>query len=468
MQLVGYSATLINPVNMIVTDYAPSTDSFPNPERGFFSPFEPSTTPFTVTQLKEIRTRNITLARRIYNIGAYRNSTIPQSYLDTVKGDLDAARTAGVKLIPRFTYNWVGGGDDAPLARTLGHLDQLKPVLAGGADVIAFMEAGMVGYWGQWNRSSNGHVQENLDMTDSGRQIYDRMLTTYPRLRQILLPYPRQKYSYLALKGIANPRSPMPVSEAHTGTARSRTGSHNDGFLHDSTDFGYYTWDYVEGDKTNLNAEGLYIFHGGETASGSTSYSGCTNAKKELTRMRWTYINSFDKGWGDGLGILNQWRNEGCFPEIERNLGYRLRLVSSSIQDRVKPGGRFQMSFTVTNDGYSSLINPRHAYILLINRATGQQRHLSLSSENIRAWHPGVNRTVSIDVGIPTNMALGEYDVRLLLPDINSALHSRPEYAVRLANQNTWLPANGHNSMLRTLIVDSTSGETYSGTVYFQ
>jgi hypothetical protein len=53
-------------------------------------------------------------------------AAISPAYLDFLQKQTDAVRKAKLKLIVRFAYTESTAGDDAPLARVLGHIDQLK------------------------------------------------------------------------------------------------------------------------------------------------------------------------------------------------------------------------------------------------------------------------------------------------------------------------------------------------------
>ncbi|MEU7827831.1 DUF4832 domain-containing protein [Nonomuraea sp. NPDC049129] len=55
--------------------------------------------------------------------------------------------------------------------------------------------------------------------------------------------------------------------------------------------------------------------------------------------------------------------------------------------------------------------------------------------------------TAAIDhVTLPSGMSAGTYALLLDLPD--PQLSSRPEYSIRLANENVWEATNGFNSLL--------------------
>lgn len=446
--------------------YNSSSENFPNPERGFFAPFDPvndkGVSPLQLSELQKVRSDNMTLIRRYYLISEFRNKPLSQPFLDMVSNDCKTARQAGVKLIVRFAYNWLGGGDDAPPDKILSHLDQLKPIFEANYDVVAYMEAGFIGAWGQWNRSSNNLIDNwTMSVTDDSRAIFSKMLSVFPIQRMVALPYVMNK---LELFNTTNPLTPQ---QAFNRSNQSRTGTHNDGFLADASDFGYYTYGNVERDKKFLNLDNLYVVQGGETAKPSNGYSSCSNALTELARMRWSALNSFNVGNGDGLAVVQQWKKDGCFQEIQRRLGYRFHLLNSIIPDRVKPAGTFAMNFEIVNDGWASPYNPRKLEVILRNRQTGKEYYLPVSQDP-RMWMPGVKVTVNIKGGIPANMLYGEYQVLLNLPDPTPSLHDRPEYSIRLANQDVWEASTGYNSLLQSVIVEpNAAGSGYSGNQFF-
>jgi hypothetical protein len=122
--------------------YEKATEDFLNPERGFFSPQDG----FTRESLKDIRrVQKASVIRSLFRLDAYRNVPLPASFLDKVNTDLGLVREAGLKVIVRFTYNSALEEPDAPLTRILAHIDQLAPVLAANADIIAMLEAGFGG-----------------------------------------------------------------------------------------------------------------------------------------------------------------------------------------------------------------------------------------------------------------------------------------------------------------------------------
>ena len=75
------------------------------------------------------------------------------------------------------------------------------------------------------------------------------------------------------------------------------------------------------------------------------------------------------------------------------------------------------------------------------DRSTGQTTAIPLALDP-RRWTSGKEHRVVIAADVPAAVTPGSYDVLLNLPDAAAGLRSRPEYAVRLANQGTWEAAS--------------------------
>ena len=457
LTIAGSSTAANNPLTIY---YQNSSEDLPNPERGFSTGYysENVGAPLPLDYLQNARSNNITLIHAIYNIPNYRNSDLPPSFLNLVAKNCETARKAGVKLFIRFTYNQGQNQLDAPKNIILRHLDQLKPILKANYDVIAFMDAGFIGAWGEWHHSSNG-----LNNIQDKKTILFKLLSVLPSKRMVVLRYLRDKTA------VFSNLNPLISQEAFNGSYRARTGAHNDCLAANADDWATYrssegltSSNIVESQKNFLNLDNRYVVQGGETCQPST-YADCPNALKELERMHWSQLNSVaDKT------VLQGWKDQGCIKEIKHRLGYRFRLINSIIPVNVKPAGTFSMSFNVTNDGWASPYNPRSLEVILRNTQTGKEYYLPVA-EAVRMWMPGATKTVNIVGGIPTNMPLGEYRVFLNLPDPTPRLYGRPQYSIRLANQDIWEPPTGYNSLLKRVIVDpSVGGDTYPGSKFFK
>lgn len=417
-----------------------------NPERGMYVQRGSDSGLLGLTDLMSLKNDNISLVRMLYKIPV-RFEPISASFLNRIGTDMETARTAGVKLIVRFYYL---GNDDAPLQWILHHIGQVEPILKENYDVIALMEAGFIGAWGEWHSSVN-----NLDNPDSMRVVLYALLDALPPERTVGVRTPRYK------RAVFNHDSAITYEEAFNGEFRTRTAHHNDCFLGSVDDYGTYTAGKMEEEKDYLNQECLYTPMQGETCDPSP-YSGCENALLELARMRWTALNQ-----DYHQTVLEGWESGGCMDEVKRRLGYRFGLKSAIVPDSVRQMGEFDLQLTIKNYGWATCYNARNLEVILRNKDTEKVYRLQ-SEVDPRFWQPGVVPNISIKGGIPQNMPDGNYEILLHLSDPIKSLHDRPEYAIHLANPNVWEPQTGYNSLLAEVVINANAtGQDYNGQNFF-
>jgi hypothetical protein len=135
--------------------YTEDATNFANPERGFYHHTEVKASNYNLlneTTLKGYRNEGITLIIRVFYLELFLASPISNSYLANVEQDFATARKAGVKIITRFAYTTKSTAPygDAPPDRVLQHIAQLAPILKQNSDVIAVIQAGFIGAWGEW------------------------------------------------------------------------------------------------------------------------------------------------------------------------------------------------------------------------------------------------------------------------------------------------------------------------------
>ncbi len=419
-----------------------------NPERGFCTQIN---YPITLSLINSLKNQAISIIHRIYTVPQFRDKPFDQAFLNLVEQDFNTARMGGIKLVVRFSYTDDINGQDAPLDVILNHITQLKPLLQKHYDIIAYMEAGFIGAWGEWYYSSN-----NLNNTEARRAVLFALLDALPVQRCVVVRTPDYK------RKIFNDPNPLTLAEAFSGTKKARTGAHNDCFLASATDYGTYLDNDIQGDKDYLHQDNRFVPQGGETCNPS-AYSGCSNALHDLAYMHWSVLN---KDYNED--VLNGWVQEGCMPEIKRRLGYRFQMLQATISDSTKPGGPFSLSFSVTNKGFASPYNPRNLELVLREVNTNKKYRL-LTTEDPRFWFAGDTVHVTVQAGVPADMPAGQYQVFLHLADPVPALHDRPEYAIRLANADLWEDSTGYNRFLHQLTVDPDfTVQDYTGDLIFE
>lgn len=420
--------------------YTPSTENFANPERGFYHHTgDCDKADFAQTTLQSYRTsQGISLVMCVFYLAEYKNGPIAQATLDQLQQQINTVRAAGLKMVLRFAYTTSTAGDDTTKDRILSHLDQLAPYLNSGKDVIAVVQAGLIGAWGEWYYTQNFGNAGTITSTDwaNRKAVTDKLLSVVPSTRMIQLRTPKFKRTMYSTTAVQ-------PGNAYNGSTLSRIGHHNDCFLASPDDFGTYENTSVE--YPYLQADTTYVPMGGETCGSNPPRSSCPTATSELAQFHWSFINTDYEPT-----VLNSWSSGGCLADISKNLGYRFRLESGTYPATASPGGSLPVSFTVHNDGYATPFNPRNLELVLRNTSTGSTYKLAMSSDP-RRWTAGASTTVSQTLTLPTNLPAGSYGLLLNLPD--PLLSTRPEYSIRLANQNTWDATTGMNSLLHTLTV---------------
>lgn len=477
------------------TTYIASDEDFANPERGFYTYSETSAdnySPLDLNTLKNARTQEqqasgggdykiySTLFFRYFVLKGFTNKALTDDLLNKIKSDFDVARQAGVKLIPRFTYtvDKVSGDcpedficppyGDAPKEIVLQHIEQLKPILQSNADVIAVVQLGFIGTWGEnyysdhFGDPSNNGQKKLLDENWKDRaEVLKALLDALPQDRMVQVRYPQLKQRFVYGVNAPTGSDALSDGEAFTGTDKARIGLHNDCFISSPTDYGTYgnygnsASDAGGGEgETRAFAEkdNKYTAVGGETCDETYSpQNNCENAgivQTELATMHYSYLNSAYNN-----DVNNIWVSGGCMESIKKNLGYRLVLINTIIpKSGAKAGMQLPVQINVRNDGYASPFNPRVAKLVMRNQNGGQEFVYNLST-NVQKWFSG-NIKISEMVQMDAAMPAGKYELYLYLPDKYESIGNRPEYAIRFANKDVWDAATGYNKLNTTVTVN--------------
>ena len=414
--------------------FTTSQAGFPNPERGFYK----AGSNLDRLGVDEAATAYADGYRLLYariDLADYRTADLPAEYLTRLEAGFAAARQAGVKLIVRATYNYPQGeteyhdAQDASLGRVKSHLIQLKPLLERNSDVIAFVQAGFIGAWGEWHTSSN-----DLTSSDNRTEIRDALLDAVPATRFIQFRYPPYIHAwYPQLPGVAAALK-----------NKFRTGFHNDCFLASQTDVGTYSEDATLrfGEQQFTDTLGDIGPFGGETCNpaddpGAIPRTACADILSEGARYNLTYLND---GYYRRL-FHDNWTKGGCLTDVRRRMGYRLALVSASHPATASPGGELRLSIVVHNSGWARLYNPRAVEVILRDPLSGSLQRLEAQGADPRRWLPGTDTAETVTINLPGNIAVGRREVWLALPDADSRLRRDPRFSVRLVNADD--PATG-------------------------
>lgn len=411
----------------VETTFRATDEEIANPERGMYVWAADDLAGWTQAQANAQFAAGHRLVYAPVRLDRHAGGALPASLLDDLSEGFARARRAGLKLIPRFIYNYPGGetgyqaAQDAPLARVLQHVGQLKPVLAANADVIAYLQAGFVGAWGEWHTSSN-----QLTLPEARMRIRDALLAALPEGRFLQLRYP----PYLMAWAPQAPRW-------QDGSKAARIGVHNDCFLASSTDVGTYSEDAPtrRRERDYVAALAAVAPFGGETCNPAdavdpTPRGDCEDILREGRQFGLTYLN--DTYYRKLFHA--RWEAQGCMAQVRRSMGYRFELAALRHSATVAAGRSGELALTVSNRGWARAFNPRAVHVLLSHRPTGALVRIPLASIDPRDWLPGTTSKVNARLAVPAGTPAGAYDVLLALPDGAAALAGDVRYSVRPAN----------------------------------
>lgn len=486
-------APLFGVAQTVTIPYTETKLDFPNPERGFYIPSETTTsnfTPLDAAKLAAYRTNQqkhgrasyavyASLLFRYYILDQFTAKPLSAEFLQVLENDMQAVEKAGLKIILRFSYtNKVhanGCADnegicppygDAPKEIVLQHIAQLKPVLQKHAAIIAVLQQGFIGIWGEnyytdyFGDASKNGVGRILDNNWLDRnEVLQALLDALPsdRMVQVRTPQMKQKFLYGPAAPTATP--PSPAAGKNFGTPAARIGFHNDCFLASADDYGTFQ-DYGSTNSPQQPANALmrnyfreesrFVAVGGETCDDSFSPDNdCApagRAEEEMAAMHYSYLNTTYN-----TRVNNDWDSAGCMSSIKLKLGYRLVLQKAEFPQTAQAGAPLTFSINMVNRGYAAPFNPRRVQLVLRNSATGSIESLPCTTD-IRTWLTG-EIIMKENIVLPRQLVPGRYELFLHLPDAYPFLAARPEYCIRLANENCWEEKSGYNNLHHTLTI---------------
>jgi hypothetical protein len=401
-----------------VISFTPSDAEIANPERGWWLFVADDFAGATQEDFALTAAEGVTVAYGIVRLDDYRDTDLPQGFLEDLEQSFVWSRDHGLKIILRFAYNYPGSSfdyetaKDAPLPQVLRHIEQLAPVIAVNADTIVAMQAGFIGAWGEGHTSSNG-----LDTPESKATIRDALFAAVPDTIPLQWRYPPDILSW---------------------TGDTRMGFHNDCFLSSPTDVGTYAEDPARRETERAAMAALTDRHyfSGETcdADAEAARYDCVSILREGAEF---HLSALNRDYYDAF--KTSWTAEGCHAEVAWKMGYRLRLVEAQIDGS-------DLSLTIANDGWARPVQPRAliATAYLGNAAKGQTA-LSGTLDSI-----GAGETVTL---AGTNAGLVTAD-RLCLsaPDQSPRLAPNAAYAIRFANSDQ--PGQAWDTRLAAFCID--------------
>lgn len=438
-------------MTVVDTDYQADPDpALPNPERGIY--YWPG-----------IRTGYHALVAQWLYLGsasdqdlrwAGHGSAATSPLLDRYADALAAHRSAGTKVLFRPRYD-VPGDDTLgasrggrfhadTLARQLGHIDAIAAMLGEFRDVVAFIEAGYLGRWGEWNTY--------------GYSASAAPLLSTPADRNAVIDHVLAAYAAAGVQQHVQLRRPVFAKEVLDRDPTARVGLHDDSFMTDEGDLDTYanvepsnpsSFASLADAKAWARALTARAPFGGETCPfRGERWRSCEHmvgAQSEPAALHVCYLHG-----GYAADAKPTWVAGGCYDEIRRRLGYRFEILRVAYTPIVATGAPIEVHVDIANTGWARLHKAREAKLVL---RSGQAVHVhEVASGAVASWEPGQATRLSLTAPAPN---AGTYSVRLWIPDPDAPA-SIP-YAVRLASlrggANVFDAATGENDLGVAIVV---------------
>ncbi len=465
-------------------NYAVSMEDFPNPERGFYLASGSKPGNLFDDELIKLRTTNtiksstanyatqITLIYKGYLLTDFIKNDISNEFLKQLQTDFNSIRRAGLKIVLRFSYtdkttkgNCPDGSicppyGDAPKLIVLKHIKQLKPLFQKNADVIAVVQQGFIGIWGEnhytdyfgdASRNDLGFIPDSS--WQDRNEMLKALLNAVPKNRMVQVRTPQFKQRFTGGPNALVNSNSTTQSVAFNMSNEARIAFHNDCFLASEDDYGTFADNGNSKSKkieANLDLrnyfkdDSKYVAVGGETCDDSFSpQNDCAPlgyAQKEMAAMHYSFLNVSYNNL-----VNNDWQTQGCMDEIKRKLGYRFTIKNSVLPEKINIKDTMLINIKLTNEGFASPYNPRPLQLILRNKSTKKIVSILLKV-NLQFWFSG-DHVIEEKIALPKNIAAGQYEMLLFLPDEAKSLKNRPEYAIRFANTDIWEAETGFNRL---------------------
>lgn len=352
-------------------NYTETTETFDNPERGFYTPVYIKYTENNNKVIRESEAKKNLIHLRL-DIGQFSKAIngkedieLTQDMLNSFNQTLKMIKENGGTAIVRFAYTYEGDKNKEPsIDMILTHIKQLCPIFTENQDVISYIELGFFGPWGEMH-TSDVCTQENV------AKALDVILNNTPEKIKIGVRQPKY-YAYWA--GIE--RDKLSKNVTTSGTKEYRVGLYNDGYLGSESDLG--TFNNRELEIKWLGNQANHTLYGGEVVANYASGTPLNTVKymsEEAFKTHTTYLNGIynDK-------VLESWKNEkyegkdqlykgeNGYTYIANHLGYRYVVRKANVQNKVEQGKKLNIELNIENVGFANLINNKIVTIVICKK----------------------------------------------------------------------------------------------------
>ena len=334
----------------------------------------------------------------------------------------------------------------------LQHQQAVGEIFAQFPDVIASVECGVFGPWGEMH-SSQIMSDNNLKL------VIDKWLEVLPESMTVTV---RQPEHYCKWSGV--PVASIQENVTAPGTLEYRVGVFNDGYLGSYDDRG--TFRNRTKEVAWLENQAKHTLYGGEIVlwesdpkHPSEELNNAVYMEKEGFKTHTSYLNI---GWNDnviqdmrdttfkGTDPLYSGAGVSEFTYVQNHLGYRYVVRNVKLTKETTKYENFALEADIENVGFANLIMEKKAYLIIKGTDSATSAYekaydlssldasLKESSENAdpRDWDSAATTVLKANVDIPDDFPSGAYQVYIKLV---TDTENHPEYCelpIRFSNED--------------------------------
>lgn len=395
---------------------------------------------------------------------------LDETFFTNFRKTLENCRRNGCTVAMRFRYdsNGLSNPEPATFEQMERHIRQIQEdgFLEDYKDIIAFVESGFVGTWGeQWGG-------KYCSFEDKAK-VLDLLLDVVPDDIPVTVRTPKTFATWAGIE-----ESQLGEYVVEPGSRASRVGLYNDGYMGSDSDLG--TYHDRKRDLTWLRGQTTTSYYGGEF-SGNLTFAQKydtylpENAVPEMYYTHLSYINAniyqLYKNYTFGAeydvdGVDNSaYYGETVFQFMRDHLGYRFVLRDSDLSQTVEQDGVLRLSAKIENTGFANPIMHQKAELILEKDGNYVKTPVDL---NTQEWYSCTTVSPSLEMKLPGNLEPGDWNVYLKFSVGDNTMEQMSMRSVRFANHDIWNSALGANYMGKFTVTQNADAEKCSDDSFYQ
>lgn len=382
---------------------------------------------------------------------------------------LQNCRDNGCMAAFRFRYDAEGRDNPEPATfdQVLHHISQLKEsrLFEKYADIIAFVESGFVGKWGEQHGGKYVSQDYKARLLEAMLDAVPKPIPVTVRTPDIFAKWAGIERSQLGDRELINSLTSSDYTDDIQGN-KDRVGLYDDGYMGSDSDLGTYANRTIETDW--LGEQTVTSYFGGEF-SGNIEFAKKydtylpENAIPEMYKTHLSYINAnifqlykdytFDEKCTVDNVDNSAYYGQTAFQFIRDHIGYRYVLRKSELTESVPQGGEVTVDFEVENTGFAGLIPSAQSYVILEKDGVYTCAEADVDCQQ---WRSCTTSAETLNFRIPDTLPAGEWNICLKLSvgtDMN--IRNMAGRSIRFANDGVWRSAIGANRIGTIKVTES-------------